>query len=103
MANQFMPEKEVIKIKQEYPPGTRILLNHMDDKYMNGKFAVPPGIRGTVDHVDDGGHIHMRWDNGRSLSLVPEADDFRKLTEQELREEQQLAQQEQGEQQWQTM
>ena len=45
----------------------------------------------------------MRWDNGRSLSLVPEADDFRKLTEQELREEQQLAQQEQGEQQWQTM
>ena len=29
MANQFMPEKEVIKLKQEYPPGTRIVLNHM--------------------------------------------------------------------------
>ena len=98
MANQFMPEKEVLKLKQEYPPGTRILLNHMDDKW-----AVPSGTRGTVDHVDDGGHIHMKWDNGRSLSLVPEADDFRKLTEQELREEQQLTQQEQGEQQWQTM
>ena len=98
MANQFMPEKEVLKLKQEYPPGTRIVLNHMDDKW-----AVPPETRGTVEHIDDGGHIHMRWDNGRSLSLVPEADDFRKLTKQELFEEQQLSSQEQGEQQWQTM
>ena len=67
MANQFMPEKEVLKLKQEYPHGTRIVLNHMDDKW-----AVPPGTRGTVEYIDDGGHIHMRWDNGRSLSLVPE-------------------------------
>lgn len=51
MANQFMPEKEVLKLKQEYPPGTRIVLNHMDDKW-----AVPPGTRGTVEHVDDAGH-----------------------------------------------
>ena len=51
MANQFMPEKEVLKLKQEYPHGTRIVLNHMDDKW-----AVPPGTRGTVDHVDDAGH-----------------------------------------------
>lgn len=40
---------------------------------------------------------HMRWDNGRSLSLVPEADDFRKLTKQELREEQLLEAQGQAE------
>lgn len=92
MANQFMPEKEVLKLKQKYPPGTRLLLNHMDDKW-----AVPPGSRGTVVHIDDGGHIHVKWDNGRSLSIVPEADDFRKLTEQELKEEQQLTQQAQGE------
>ena len=98
MANQFMPEKEVIKIKQEYPPGTRIVLNYMDDKW-----AVPPGTRGTVDHVDDAGQVHPVWDNGRTLAIVPEIDSFRKLTEQELREEQQITQQEQGEQQWQTM
>ena len=98
MANQFMPEKEVIKIKQEYPPGTRIVLNYMDDKW-----AVPPGTRGTVDHVDNAGQVHPVWDNGRTLAIVPEIDSFRKLTEQELREEQQLTQQEQGEQQWQTM
>ena len=98
MAKQFMPEKEVVKIKQEYPPGTRIVLNYMDDKW-----AVPPGTRGTVDHVDDAGQVHPVWDNGRTLAIVPEIDSFRKLTEQELREEQQLTQQEQGEQQWQTM
>lgn len=98
MANQFMPEKEVLKLKQEYPPGTRIVLNHMDDKW-----AVPPGTRGTVDHVDDAGQVHPIWDNGRTLAIVPEIDSFRKLTEQELREEQQLTNQNQGEQQWQTM
>ena len=98
MPNQFMPEKEVIKIKQDYPPGTRIVLNYMDDKW-----AVPPGTRGTVDHVDDAGQVHPIWDNGRTLAIIPEVDSFRKLTDQELREEQQLKAQEQGEQQWQTM
>ena len=98
MANQFMPEKEVLKLKQEYPPGTRIVLNHMDDKW-----AVPPGTRGTVIFVDDAGQVHPIWDNGRTLAIVPEVDSFRKLTEQELKEEQQLTHQNQGEQQWQTM
>ena len=98
MPNQFMPEKEVIKLKQEYPPGTRIVLNYMDDKW-----AVPPGTRGTVKFVDDAGQVHPIWDNGRTLAIVPEIDSFRKLTEQELREEQQIKAQEQGEQQWQTM
>ena len=98
MTNQFMPEKEVLKLKQEYPPGTRIVLNHMDDKW-----AVPPGTRGTVKFVDDAGQVHPIWDNGRTLAIVPEVDSFRKLTEQELKEEQQLTQQNQGEQQWQTM
>ena len=70
---------------------------------MDDKWAVPPGTRGTVDHVDDAGQVHPVWDNGRTLAIVSEIDSFRKLTEQELREEQQLTQQEQGEQQWQTM
>ena len=92
MANQFMPEKDVLKLKQEYPHGTRIVLNHMDDKW-----AVPPGTRGTVQFVDDSGQVHPIWDNGRTLAIVPEIDSFRKLTEQELREEQLLKAQEQAE------
>ena len=32
--------------------------------------------------------LHMRWDNGRTLAVVPGEDSFRKLTEEELAEEQ---------------
>ena len=72
------------RMKQEYPPGTRIQLDHMEDPWA----PVPPGTRGTVAYVDDIGQIGMKWDNGRSLSLVPGEDSFRKLTDKELAEEQ---------------
>ena len=71
-------------MKRCYPPGMRLLLLSMDDPYA----PVPSGIRGTVVHVDDAGQIHMKWDNGRTLALVPGEDSFRKLTDEELAEEQ---------------
>ena len=46
------------------------------------------GMKGTVVHVDDAAQIHMRWDNGRTLAIVPGEDSFRKLTDEELAEEQ---------------
>ena len=98
MNNRELTSREVVEIQSNYPLGTRILLNHMEDQW-----AVPPGTRGTVEYVDDAGQIHPKWDNGRTLAIVPQVDNFRKLTEQEILEEQQLKTQEQGEQQWQTM
>ena len=71
------------RIQKQYPEGTRILLNTMNDPYAPS----PSGTRGTVDFVDDVGQIHMKWDNGRTLAIVPSEDDFRKLTEEELAEE----------------
>lgn len=68
----MLKDKDVIKIKEMYPAGTRIRLNHMDDPY----HPVNDGALGTVDHVDDAGQIHMKWDNGGGLALVPEEDDF---------------------------
>lgn len=70
-------------MQKQYPEGTRLLLNSMNDPYA----PVPPGTRGTVDFVDDAGQIHMKWDNGRTLAIVPSEDDFRKLTDEELAEE----------------
>jgi len=35
------------------------------------------------------GNVHTKWDNGRTLSAIPGVDNFRKLTAQELQEEQQ--------------
>lgn len=69
--------------KDAYPPGTRVMLLHMNDPYS----PVEEGMRGTVKVVDDAGQIHMQWDNGRTLALVPGEDSFRKLTQEEIDQE----------------
>ena len=66
--------KKVEMIKNKYPVGTRIKLNYMQDDY-----AVPSGMTGTVDYVDDEGQIGMKWDNGRTLSLIYGVDRFEKV------------------------
>ncbi|MBR3833291.1 MAG: DUF4314 domain-containing protein [Lachnospiraceae bacterium] len=70
-------------VKEDYPPGTRIMLLAMEDPFA----PVPSGTRGTVKFVDDIGQLHMSWDNGRSLSVVPGEDSFRKLTDKEQQNE----------------
>lgn len=70
--------------KQLYPPGTRILLEQMGDDPR----PVAPNTRGTVDLVDDIGTVHCVFDNGRVMGVVPGEDEFRKLTPEELAEEQ---------------
>ena len=70
-----------------YPPGTRLELISMG----KDPDPVPPGTRGTVERVNSYGDIEMSWDNGRSLSLIPGEDSFRKLTMEELESEQELA------------
>ena len=67
-----MERKMVDFIKEQYPPGTRIRLNSMDDPYA----PILPGTEGEVDFVDDAGQLHMKWDNGRSLALIPGEDSF---------------------------
>lgn len=83
-----------------YPPGTRLELISMG----KDPDPVPPGTRGTVERVNSLGDIEVDWDNGRSLSLIPGEDSFRKLTMEELEAEQELAsEQETGGMQWQTL
>jgi hypothetical protein len=36
-----------------------------------------PGTRGTVTLIDDLGTVHVRWDDGRNLGLVPGQDEWR--------------------------
>ena len=72
MEETMMDRKMVNFIKEQYPPGTRIRLNSMEDPYA----PIAPGTEGEVDFVDDIGTIHMKWDNGRSLALIPGEDSF---------------------------
>ena len=53
----------------------RICLIHMEDVD-----PIPPGTKGTVIGVNPVG-LDMKWDNGRSLALIPEEDKFTILDE----------------------
>lgn len=72
---QFTREQIEI-LKALYPAGTRIQLFSMEDPYSD----FPAGIKGTVVLVDDMGTIHMKWDNGRTLGIIPGVDSFRKIS-----------------------
>jgi hypothetical protein len=67
---------QVDRLKNQYPSGTRIeLLSSMNDIQ-----PIESGSKGTVIAVDDIGTIHMRWDNGRGLGLIPGEDHFRVIS-----------------------
>ncbi|MDO5545642.1 MAG: DUF4314 domain-containing protein [Eubacteriales bacterium] len=76
--------EQVESIRKNYPPGTRIVQNSMNDPYS----PVESRAKGTVRYVDDAGQLGVAWDNGRSLSLVPCVDCYRKLTQQGIAQEQ---------------
>ena len=64
------------EVKDKYPAGTRIELCYMSDPR-----AIQPGERGTVRIVDSMGTIHVVWDNGRMLGVIPGVDSFRVVDE----------------------
>lgn len=65
---------------------TRTVLTALRERYKKGKIVEcismdgeprMTGQRGTVQFVDDAGQVHVAWNNGSSLALIPEADEFR--------------------------
>lgn len=73
----FNDQAYVDSIKRRYPEGSRIVLDYMGDD----PHPIEPGTRGTVRHVDDIGTVHVDFDNGRRLGLIPGEDSFHKLME----------------------
>lgn len=70
----FMPDQKMVeRTRVKYPAGTRIMLDCM----MDDPRPVEPGTTGTVDCVDDAGTIHVKFDNGRYLGVIPGVDSFR--------------------------
>lgn len=67
----------VQRYKEQYPQGTRIELISMEDPFS----PIAPGTKGTVRCVDDMGTIHMQWDNGRTLGIIPYEDNFKVIEE----------------------
>jgi hypothetical protein len=53
--------------------GRRVVLEHCTDPYC----LVKPGTIGTVEFVDDLNTVHVKWDNGSTLGMIPGDDSFR--------------------------
>ena len=67
-------EKELERIRRDYPVGTIIELIEMSDK-----FAPPKGTLGEVISVDDMGDLEIRWAMGSGLKVILSEDRIRKL------------------------
>ena len=55
--------------------GKRIKLISTDDPHTKLK----PGDEGTIQGEDDLGAIHVEWDKGSTLALLPEVDKYKIL------------------------
>lgn len=70
---KFTNKEHIEQLRKMYPAGTKIQLISMRDE----KYPVLPRTIGEVTHIDDMGSIHMKWENGSSLAIIPEADSFK--------------------------
>jgi len=52
--------------------GTRIRLKSCPDPYTK----LSAGEEGTIKLIDDFGTLHVKWDNGSTLGLVPGVDSW---------------------------
>ena len=66
---------DVEKVKQLFPAGTKIKCIKM-----KGESSIPSGMTGIVQFIDDAGTIFPRWENGSLLGIIPDMDEFSKVT-----------------------
>ena len=57
-----------------YLKGKRVRMIHMEDVD-----PIQPGQCGVVQFVDDLNQLHVKWDDGRTLAIIPEKDQFEVL------------------------
>jgi len=65
-------QEEIRDIKAKFTKDLKVKLIKMYDLYS----APPTGTIGVVDYVDDMGQVHINWENGSTLPLAIEIDDF---------------------------
>ena len=69
----FPSREQVERLRQQYPKGTKICCDSMNEDPR----PIPPGTTiGEVVGVDDAGQVMTRWSNGSSLSVIPDVDSF---------------------------
>ena len=64
-------EKELTALREKYSTGTIVKLISMDDVQ-----SPPVGTIGEVTLIDDMGSVHVHWQNGSTLALIPDVDSW---------------------------
>ena len=75
---------KVEMLRQRYPEGTRICVDSMDDYC-----PLESGTCGTIEFVDDAGTLHCKFDNGRTLGVIPNVDQFHKIAQEQTQVDEQ--------------
>ena len=79
---KFPTDKELQRLRREFPSGCRIVLDEMEDVQ-----APKLGTQGVCRGVDDAGNILASWDGGGSLNVAYGADTCHRVaSESEIRE-----------------
>lgn len=73
MVEKRISAKELKTRREVYKKGTPVILEKMDDPYVD----MPKGLKGIVTHVDDMGTIFVMWENGSGLGVVYDEDQCR--------------------------
>ena len=78
---KFNNEQKTLKLKEHLQQliGKYVQLIKMDDPY-----GIKPGTIGIIYQIDDINNIFVRWENGETLALIPEIDEYRILSDKEV-------------------
>ena len=69
-------QEQLNTLRTSYPQGTRIRLTRdLEDPFA----LLKRGEKATVQGIDDFGDIHVQWDGGGSLAILPDIDSFEKI------------------------
>ena len=60
--------------------GMRVMMVNMPDD----PNPVAPGTKGTIKVIDDMGIIHVKWDDGRMLGVIPGVDRYELIKEESI-------------------
>ena len=65
----------VEEVKKRYSEGDWIQLIEMYDDPQ----SIESNTKGQIDFIDDIGQLHMKWENGRTLAIIPGVDKFKQI------------------------
>ena len=69
-------ESTLAELKKRFPAGAMVELMKMEDKD-----SPPLGTKGEVLHVDAWGTVHVLWETGSTLGIIPSVDEIRLVSE----------------------